>query len=107
MTAGLTRHLSLAASEGALGQLTNALAVDWAPHGILVNVVAPGYIATDLTQELLADPNFEGWVKQRCPLGRWGTPDDVAWPVVFLASARIGFNDRTDHLRGRGWLSTF
>src|SRR5581483_10852208 len=75
------------ASKGALGQLTKALAVDWAPNRIMVNAIAPGYVATELTSALTSDAQFDSWVKQRCPLGRWGTPEDIAWPAVFLASA--------------------
>ena len=56
------------ASKGAVGQLTKALAVEWAKSGILVNAVAPGYIDTELTKSLVADPAFDSWVKQRCPL---------------------------------------
>jgi len=108
MTAAARRGTSAyTASKGAIGQLTKALAVDWAPHGILVNAVAPGYIETDLNEVLLADPEFDAWVKQRCPLGRWGKPEDVAWPIVFLASSA------SDYMTGQvvfvdgGWLATF
>jgi len=46
----------------------------------------PGYIiVTELNEALLADAEFDAWVKKRCPLGRWGMPEDVAWPIVFLA----------------------
>jgi gluconate 5-dehydrogenase len=108
MTAAARRGTSAyTASKGAIGQLTKALAVDWAPHGILVNAVAPGYIETDLNEALLADPQFDAWVKQRCPLGRWGKPEDIAWPIVFLASSA------SDYITGQvlyvdgGWLATF
>lgn len=95
------------ASKGALGQLTKALAVEWAPHGILVNAVAPGYIATDLTRELSQDPKFDAWVKQRCPLGRWGTPEDIGWPAVFLASSASSFITGQILFADGGWLCTF
>ena len=95
------------ASKGAVGQLTKALAIDWAPHGILVNAIAPGYIATELNEALLADAEFDAWVKKRCPLGRWGEPEDVAWPIVFLASAAADFvTGQVIYVDG-GWLSTF
>lgn len=94
-------------SKGALGQLTKALAVEWAPHKILVNAVAPGYIATELTRELSQDPKFDTWVKQRCPLGRWGTPEDIAWPAVFLASPAASFITGQILFADGGWLSTF
>ncbi len=95
------------ASKGAVGQLTKVLAVEWAQHGILVNAIAPGYIDTDLNKALVADPAFDTWVKGRCPLGRWGTPADIAWPVVFLASPASGFvTGQVIYVDG-GWLATF
>jgi gluconate 5-dehydrogenase len=95
------------ASKGAVGQLTKALAVEWAQHGILVNAIAPGYVDTDLNKVLVADPAFDSWVKGRCPLGRWATPEDIAWPVVFLASAAAGFiTGQVIYVDG-GWLATF
>jgi gluconate 5-dehydrogenase len=95
------------ASKGALGQLTKALAVEWARYGIFVNAIAPGYIDTDLNKPLVADPAFDTWVKGRCPLGRWGTPEDIAWPIVFLASPASDFiTGQTIYVDG-GWLATF
>jgi len=79
------------ASKGGIGQLTKALAVDWAEKGILVNAIAPGYIATPLTTPLVEDPEFNNWVLGRCPVGRWGTPGDLAGPAVFLASPASDF----------------
>lgn len=95
------------ASKGAVGQLTKALAVEWAPHGIHVNAVAPGYIDTDLNKGLIADPAFDNWVKGRCPLGRWGKPEDVAWPIVFLASPAADFITGQVLYVDGGWLATF
>ena len=93
------------ASKGAVGQLTKALAVEWASQGILVNAVAPGFIATELNSTLIADPKFDNWVKSRCPLGRWGTPDDIAGPVVFLASPAARFiTGQVIYVDG-GWLA--
>jgi gluconate 5-dehydrogenase len=95
------------ASKGAVGQLTKALAVEWACHGILVNAIAPGYVDTDLNKVLVQDPAFDGWVKGRCPLGRWATPEDIAWPVVFLASSAANFiTGQVIYVDG-GWLATF
>ena len=95
------------ASKGAVGQLTKVLAVEWAQHGILVNAIAPGYIDTDLNKNLIANPEFDTWVKGRCPLGRWGTPDDIAWPVVFLASPGAKFITGQIIFVDGGWLATF
>ena len=108
MTAAARRGVSAyTASKGAVGQLTKALAVDWAANGIYVNAIAPGYIETDLNEALLADAAFDEWVKKRCPLGRWGTPEDIAWPVVFLASPASDFiTGQVIYVDG-GWMSTF
>ncbi len=95
------------ASKGAVGQLTKVLAVEWASHGILVNAIAPGYIDTDLNKSLIADPAFDSWVRGRCPLGRWGTPADIAWPVVFLASPAASFMTGQVVFVDGGWLATF
>lgn len=95
------------ASKGAVGQLTKVLAVEWAKHGISVNAIAPGYIDTDLNKSLIADPKFDTWVKERCPLGRWGTSADIAWPVVFLASPAAGFITGQVIFVDGGWLATF
>ncbi len=95
------------ASKGAVGQLTKALAIDWASDGIHVNAIAPGYIDTELNKELLSDPVFDEWVKKRCPLGRWGTVEDISWPIVFLASRASDFiTGQVIYVDG-GWLSTF
>ena len=95
------------ASKGGIGQLTKALAVDWADKGILVNAIAPGYIATKLTEPLVNDPKFDAWVKQRCPLARWGTPEDIAWPAVFLASAAADYITGQILFVDGGWMATF
>jgi gluconate 5-dehydrogenase len=95
------------ASKGAVGQLTKVLAVEWANHGIRVNAIAPGYVDTDLNKALVADPKFDAWVKERCPMGRWGTPDDIAWPVVFLASPASDFITGQVIFVDGGWLATF
>jgi NAD(P)-dependent dehydrogenase (short-subunit alcohol dehydrogenase family) len=79
------------ASKGGVAQLTKSLAIAYAADGIRVNAVAPGWIATPLTQALQDDPQRSGPILARTPLGRWGTPQDVAGPVLFLASEAAAF----------------
>ena len=79
------------ASKGGVAQLTKSLAIAYAPEGIRVNAVAPGWIATPLTQPLQDDPARSAPIVARTPLGRWGTPDEVAGPVLFLASSAARF----------------
>ncbi len=80
-----------AASKGGIGQLTKSLAAAWAPDGVRVNAVAPGWIATPLTQALQDDPVRSAPILDRTPLGRWGTPAEVGECVVFLASPAARF----------------
>jgi NAD(P)-dependent dehydrogenase (short-subunit alcohol dehydrogenase family) len=79
------------ASKGGLAQLTKSLAIAWAADGVRVNAVAPGWIATPLTQALQDDPMRSAAVLSRTPLGRWGRPEDVAGPVMFLCSPAAAF----------------
>jgi NAD(P)-dependent dehydrogenase (short-subunit alcohol dehydrogenase family) len=80
-----------AASKGGVAQLTKSLAIAYAPDGIRVNAVAPGWIATPLTKALQDDPARAGPILARTPLGRWGTPDDVARASVFLCTPAASF----------------
>jgi NAD(P)-dependent dehydrogenase (short-subunit alcohol dehydrogenase family) len=84
---GLRRHAAYCASKGGVEQLTRVLALEWAPHGVTVNAVAPTFIRTPGTAERLDDPEFRDDVLQRIPVGRVGSPMDVAGAVVFLASS--------------------
>ena len=79
------------AAKGAVASMTRALAVELGPQGITVNAIAPGYMSTDMTAPLQSKPEFDAWIKNRTPTGRWGTPDDLAAPVVFLASDEAGY----------------
>jgi 2-dehydro-3-deoxy-D-gluconate 5-dehydrogenase len=96
---------SYAASKGGIAQLTKALANEWARHGVNVNAVAPGYIATDNTQLLREDATRSREILERIPAGRWGEPEDVAGAFVFLASRA------SDYVHGivlpvdGGWLA--
>lgn len=80
-----------AASKGGVAQLTKSLAIAYAADGIRVNAVAPGWIATPLTQALQDDPARSGPILARTPMGRWGTPDDVARAAMFLCTPAASF----------------
>jgi 2-deoxy-D-gluconate 3-dehydrogenase len=75
-----------AASKGGVAQLTKALSNEWAGRGINVNAIAPGYIATEMTEALVGNPDREPLILARIPAGRWGVPDDLKGVVLFLAS---------------------
>ncbi|GAB7548313.1 SDR family NAD(P)-dependent oxidoreductase [Cupriavidus sp. CuC1] len=80
-----------AASKGGIAQLTKSLALAYASDGIRVNAVAPGWIATPLTQALQEDQARSGSILQRTPLGRWGQPEDIADAVAFLCAPASAF----------------
>jgi NAD(P)-dependent dehydrogenase (short-subunit alcohol dehydrogenase family) len=79
------------ASKGGIVQLTRSLAIAWASDHIRVNAVAPGWISSPLTQTLQDDTNRSEQLVSRTPLGRWGRPEEVAGPVLFLASELASF----------------
>jgi NAD(P)-dependent dehydrogenase (short-subunit alcohol dehydrogenase family) len=79
------------ASKGGIAQLTKSLAIAWAPEGIRVNAIAPGWIATPLTQALQDDPARSQAILNRTPMGRWGRPEDLSGPVQFLCSPQAAF----------------
>jgi len=96
---------SYAASKSGIMGLTKALANEWASLGINVNAIAPGYLKTELTTGIRSDPDRNKALLERIPAGRWGKPEDVKGPVVFLAS------EAADYLHGAivpvdgGWLA--
>ncbi|MBL4646985.1 MAG: SDR family oxidoreductase [Rhizobiales bacterium] len=92
------------ASKGAIGQLTKALANEWAPHGVNVNAIAPGYIATDNTEALRADPARSKSILERIPAGRWGKAEDIAGITVFLASSASDYVHGTIVTVDGGWM---
>lgn len=95
---------SYAASKGAIGQLTMALSNEWAGKGVCVNAIAPGYIATDNTQALREDPIRSGQILNRIPAGRWGNPDDLKGPVIFLASSASNYMSGHVLVVDGGWM---
>ncbi|MFJ6544195.1 SDR family oxidoreductase [Streptomyces sp. NPDC091385] len=80
-----------AAAKGALKMLTKGMCADWAPSGIQVNGLGPGYIETDLTRPLVENPEFSAWVRGRTPAGRWGRTEDLVGGLLFLASPAADF----------------
>lgn len=94
-----------AASKHGVAGLTKALANEWAPRGIQVNAIAPGYIATNNTEALRQDPQRSAEILGRIPAGRWGSPEDLAGAAVFLAS------DAANYVNGHvltvdgGWMA--
>lgn len=93
-----------AASKGGVGQLTMALANEWAQHGVNVNAIAPGYIATDNTAALRADVVRNPAILARIPAGRWGQPEDLKGAVVFLASDAANYVHGTILTVDGGWM---
>lgn len=93
-----------AASKGGIGQLTKALANEWAPHGVNVNAIAPGYIATDNTQALQDDAARSKSILERIPAGRWGRPEDFAGAAVFLSSSASDYVQGTILTVDGGWM---
>jgi 2-deoxy-D-gluconate 3-dehydrogenase len=102
---GGIRVPAYAAAKHAVAGLTKALANEWAAHGVNVNAVAPGYMATDNTADLRADPSRSAAILGRIPAGRWGTPDDLAGAVVFLASDAARYIHGTVLPVDGGWLA--
>ena len=94
-----------AASKGGVAQLTKALANEWAPRGVNVNAIAPGYIDTDNTQALRDDPTRSRQILERIPAGRWGRPEDIAGAAVFLASAAADYVHGVVLPVDGGWLA--
>jgi NAD(P)-dependent dehydrogenase (short-subunit alcohol dehydrogenase family) len=102
---GIRRHAAYSASKGGVEQLTRVLALEWAPHGVTVNAVAPTFIRTPGTAERLDRPEFLADVLDRIPIGRVGTTTEVAAAVIFLASRNAGLVNGTSILVDGGWTA--
>lgn len=102
---GGVRVPSYTASKSGVMGITRLMANEWAGHGINVNAIAPGYMATNNTAAIRADAQRNNAILERIPAGRWGVPDDLAGPVVFLASKASDYiNGYTVAVDG-GWLA--
>ena len=102
---GGIRVASYTASKSGVAGLTKVLANEWAPHGINVNAIAPGYIVSNNTEALRSDPDRSAEMLKRIPAGRWGSPADIGGTAVYLAS------DAANYVQGAivpvdgGWLA--
>jgi 2-deoxy-D-gluconate 3-dehydrogenase len=102
---GGIRVPSYTASKSGVMGITRLMANEWAKHSINVNAIAPGYMATDNTAPLRADPKRTADITERIPAGRWGLPEDLKGTAVFLASAASNYiNGYTVAVDG-GWLA--
>ena len=102
---GGIRVPSYTASKSGVMGVTRLLANEWAQHGINVNAIAPGYMATDNTKALQSDEKRSAEILGRIPAGRWGKPDDMAGPVVFLASEAARYVHGYTIAVDGGWLA--
>lgn len=93
-----------ASSKGGIAQLAKAFANEWAPLGVNVNAVAPGYVSTDMNEALLHDDVRRAQISERIPAQRWGTPEDIAGAVAFLVSADARYVHGTVLGVDGGWL---
>ena len=79
------------ASKGAIKNLTKGMCTDWARHGLQINGIGPGYFETPLNQALIDNPDFDAWLKNRTPAGRWGKVEELQGACIFLAAQASSF----------------
>lgn len=103
---GLKRQVPYGAAKGGVEQLTKSLAHDWAEHGVRVNAIAYGFVATDLTAELLRHPHIAPRLLAHIPMGRFGRLDEVVGAAVFLASDAASYVTGHSLLVDGGWTAT-
>lgn len=94
-----------AATKGGVRQLTKAFAVEWAKYGIRVNAVSPAFVKTPMVEKVLADPQWYNLIVSRTPLGRPGTPEEVAELILFLASSRASYITGANIPIDGGWTA--
>jgi 2-deoxy-D-gluconate 3-dehydrogenase len=102
---GGLRVVSYAASKHGVAGITKALANEWGPHGVQVNAIAPGYMATDNTTALREDADRSRSILERIPAGRWGTADDIAGAAVFLSSPAADYVNGHVLVVDGGWMA--
>ena len=102
---GLKRQVPYCATKGGVEQITKALAVDWAEHGVRVNAIAYGFIDTDLTNSILNHPHIGPRLLSRVPMGRFGSLDDVPGAAIFLASPAAQYVTGHSLAVDGGWLA--
>lgn len=103
---GLPNVVPYAATKSGVVGIVHGLSREWAPHGITVNAVLPGYFDTALTRDLLTDPTRSQWVMSRIPMGHLGDPDDVASACLFLASDAAKYVTGESIAVDGGWLAS-
>ena len=100
---GMNNQLAYASSKGGVVQMTKEMAIEWAPHGVRVNAVAPTYFETPLVAALRNDPERFDFINERTPMGRWGQPEELEGTLVYLASRASDFvTGQTLYVDG-GW----
>uniref|UniRef100_A0A8H7NIZ7 2-deoxy-D-gluconate 3-dehydrogenase n=1 Tax=Bionectria ochroleuca TaxID=29856 RepID=A0A8H7NIZ7_BIOOC len=92
------------ATKGAVAQLTRAMSNEWAPLGIRVNAIAPGYVATDMNTDTRSDPSYSEAAAKTIPMGFWGKPDDFKGPAIFLASEASSYVTGEILMVDGGWM---
>ena len=104
-TAGAARLAAYSASKAGLIGLAKSLALDWARHAIRVNVLAPGWIATDMTAGIRRSDSLSKWIESRTPQGRMASPEEIADMAVFLVSDSASFATGAVFTLDGGWTS--